>query len=91
MARPETKVYIAWVKGEIKRNPDLFEGYSRGHGIIAMRDRFLEWLETVGLTSKKIADTEIEVTHPQDKDFGKTIIMPIAVAGVGTSHSRSTR
>src|ERR1700722_13220024 len=56
MARPETKVYVAWVKGEIKRNPDLFEGYSKGHGIIATRDRFLEWLETEeGTTDKKKA------------------------------------
>jgi tRNA ligase len=92
MARPETKVYVAWVKGEIKRNPDLFEGYSKGHGIIATRDRYLEWLETEeGTTGKKKAETEKEATHPPGKEFGKTIIMPIAVPGVGTSHSRSTR
>ena len=90
MARPETtKVYVAWVKGEIKRNPDLFEGYSKGHGIVATRDRFLEWLEG-GATGKKKPKTEKEATHPPGKEFGKTIIMPIAVAGVGTSHSRST-
>ena len=92
MARPETKVYVAWVKGEIKRNPDLFEGYSKGHGIIATRDRFLQWLETEeGTTGKKKSESEKEATHPPGKEFGKTIIMPIAVPGVGTSHSRSTR
>lgn len=92
MARPETKTYVAWVKGEIKKNPSLFEGYPKGHGIIATRDRFLEWLETEeGKRGRRKAETDEEVTKPPGKEFGKTIIMPIAVPGVGTSHSSSTR
>ncbi|KAF8491349.1 RNA ligase-domain-containing protein [Russula emetica] len=84
MARPETKTYVAWVKGEIKRNPSLFEGYTKGHGIIATRERFLEWLETdEGTRGKRKAETDKEATQPPGKKFGKTIIMPIAVPGAG--------
>jgi tRNA ligase len=46
MARPETKVYVKWVREEIKKHPELFDGYTKGHGIIATRERFLRWLET---------------------------------------------
>ena len=91
MARPETKTYVAWVKGEIKRNPSLFEGYTKGHGIIATRERFLEWLKTEeGKSGKRKAENDKEATQPPAKEFGKTIIMPIAVPGVGTSHSPSS-
>ena len=92
MTRPETKTYVAWLKGEIERNPSLFEGYTKGHGIIATRERFLEWLETdEGKRGKRKAETVKEVTQRPGKEFGKTIIMPIAVPGVGTSYPSSTR
>jgi tRNA ligase len=93
MARPETKTYVAWVKGEIKRNPSLFEGYTKGHGTIATRERFLEWLEADKRKRGKIkAETDKVATQPPGKKFGKgkTIIMPIAVPGVGMSHPSST-
>jgi len=91
MARPETKTYVAWVKGEIKRNPSLFEGYTKGHGIIATRERFLVWLETdEGKRGKRKAETDKEARQTPGKELGKTIIMPIAVPGVGTSHSSPT-
>ena len=86
MKRPETKVYVDWVRREIKNHPELFEGYSKGHGIISTRERFLEWLETEeGKRGKKKAETEEEVGQTSDKTYGKTIIMPIAVPGVGAS------
>ena len=91
MARPETKTYVTWVKGEIKSNPSLFEGYTKGHGIIATRERFLEWLETdEGKKGKRKTEPDKEATQPPGKEFGKTIIMPIAVPGVGTQHPSST-
>ena len=91
MKRPETKVYVQWVRGEIKKHPTLFEGYMKGHGIIAIRERFLEWLETKeGRNEQKMAETVEEAPQPPGKKFGKTIIMPVAVPGVGTSHNPST-
>ena len=78
IARPETKLYVKWVRNEIKKHPELFDGYVKGHGVIATRERFLRWKET----GAEIADGVAAVSH---KRFGKTIIMPIAVPGAGTS------
>jgi tRNA ligase len=90
MKRPETKTYLQWVRREIKDHPTLFEGYTKGHGIIATRERFLEWLETEeGRRGEIKAEADEESSQQSDISFGKTIIMPIAVPGVGTSHSRS--
>ncbi|KAF8257890.1 RNA ligase-domain-containing protein [Lactarius quietus] len=84
MARAETKVYVKWVREDIKEHPELFEGYTKGHGIIATRERFFKWLETSeGESDKKKAESAEEVGAASDKAFGKTIIMPIAVPGVG--------
>jgi tRNA ligase len=88
MTRPETKVYVKWVRNEIKRHPALFDGYAKGHGVIATRERFLRWLETEEEENdKKKAEIAEGVAATSDKDFGKTIIMPIAVPGVGMSNT----
>jgi tRNA ligase len=88
MRRPETKVYVDWVRGEIKKHPKLFEGYTKGHGIIATRERFLKWLETKeGRDKQEEVVTVAEASQPQDKQFGKTIIVTVAVPGVGTSRT----
>jgi len=57
IARPETKVYVMWVKEEIKARPALFDGYTKGHGIIA-RERFLRWLVTAEGENDKESDKE---------------------------------
>jgi hypothetical protein len=37
MKCPETKTYIKLVRKKIKNHPKLFEGYTKGHRIIATR------------------------------------------------------
>jgi tRNA ligase len=92
MKRPGTKTYVEWVKREIKCRPKLFEGYMKRHGIIASRERFLEWLETEeGRGKKKTAETGEEATRSSSRNFGRTIIMPIAIPGVGASRFPFTR
>lgn len=88
MARPETQVYVKWVRKDIKNHPELFDGYTKGHGIIATRERFLRWLETgEGESDKKKVESAEEVAAGSDKKFGKTIIMPIAVPGLGSLYT----
>ena len=86
MARPETKVYVKWVKGEIKKHPALFDGYAWGHGIIATRERFLRWLETAEGGNDRKVEIAVGAAAVFDTKFGKTIVMPVAVPGVGTSY-----
>ncbi|THH20338.1 hypothetical protein EW146_g1028 [Bondarzewia mesenterica] len=89
MKRAETKVYVEWVRGEIKRDRAQFSGYTKGKGIIATRERFLKWLESgEGKKEKKqaVVETEKEAgvfVNEGGKKFGKTIIVPVAIPGVG--------
>ncbi|KAF9226083.1 hypothetical protein BS17DRAFT_776626 [Gyrodon lividus] len=78
MKRKETQIYLKWVKNEIQTNRDAFKGYAHGKGIIAVRERFLAWLNTEGDTDP---DSVPEVQN--SKEFGKTIILPVAIPGCG--------
>ncbi|KAF8343001.1 RNA ligase-domain-containing protein [Cantharellus anzutake] len=96
LERPESRVYRNWVEDEIDAHPKEFEGFSKGQGVVATRERFLKWLETptgqrkliaAGGALKKdgahaLANPEAVTTTPR-KEFGKTIIVPIAVPGCG--------
>ena len=65
----------------------LFDGYTKGHGIIVRRERFLRWLETAE-GKKDMGKVESgEVVVAPERKFGKTIIMPIAVPGLGASYT----
>jgi tRNA ligase len=87
MKRAETQLYVKWVKAEIKKNPGAFSEYTKGKGIINTREKFLQWMASEdgkkGL--KKAGDTINEVvrTQSEDKEFGKTIIVPVAIPGCG--------
>jgi tRNA ligase len=84
MHRAETRVYAKWVKGEIKRDRKQFDGYMNNHGIIRTRERFFEWMasQSGGNLIKASQDAMANVAS-ETKTFGKTIIVPIAVPGVG--------
>lgn len=86
LRRPETKVYVNWVIAEIQRDRSQFTTYTQGKGIIATRERFLKWLESKEAQSveQKAEGKNDESVNPDDsKKFGKTIIIPVAVPGVG--------
>ena len=79
LKRPETKLYVKWIRGEIGRDRRQFENFNKGKGIITTRERFLKWMETS--EAKEVA-LEDGASAP-DVTFGKTIILPIAIPGVG--------
>ncbi|GBE89261.1 RNA ligase-domain-containing protein [Sparassis latifolia] len=84
LRRPETVVYVKWVIDEIKRDRSQFSQYLKGKGIIATRDRFLKWME--GKEGKEAVSvvSEEKVTIVQEGEkFGKTVIVPVAIPGVG--------
>ncbi|KAG8216296.1 RNA ligase-domain-containing protein [Butyriboletus roseoflavus] len=80
MKRKETQIYLKWVKNEIRANRSAFQGYAQGKGIIATRERFLRWL-SAGHGKTDVSD----LAEPEHvvKEFGKTIIVPVAVPGCG--------
>ncbi|KAH7922921.1 hypothetical protein BV22DRAFT_1197072 [Leucogyrophana mollusca] len=79
LKRKETKLYVQWVKNEIRTNPCAFSGFTKGKGIIAIREKFLEWMESNG---DKALEVEAD-SNVTDKKFGKTIIVPVAIPGCG--------
>ncbi|KAJ3520036.1 hypothetical protein NM688_g9216 [Phlebia brevispora] len=85
LRRPETRAYVNWVIREIKHDPKPFANYTKGRGIIATRERFLQWFESEQ-GKKEFAHVEQEAEKKQAEDsakFGKTIIVPVAIPGVG--------
>ena len=84
LKRKETIVYKQWVEKEIKRNPKAFTTYSKGRGIIAVRDRFLEWLTTPeGQKAGLDMTQEISTTAGPSHKGVKVVLVPIAVPGCG--------
>lgn len=78
--RKETRLYIEWVKKEIRHNPSAFSEYLKGKGIIATRERFLKWMETDDGEKELVLESK---APPTTKEFGKTIILPVAIPGCG--------
>jgi tRNA ligase len=58
LKRKETRLYVDWVKKEIKHNPSAFSEFTKGKGLIATRERFLAWMET-DVGKKGITMTEV--------------------------------
>ena len=92
MKRPETKLYVKWVIREIEKDREPFKEYTKGKGIIATREKFLEWLEAEegeGELQKVRTGATEEVSAEDKKQFGKTIIVPVAIPGCGVSACRT--
>jgi tRNA ligase len=87
MQRPESQVYVKWVIQEIKRDRKQFDGYLANHGIVATRERFQAWFSTQqGNHELELAEAAPEGSGLDDRskrEFGKTIIFPVAVPGCG--------
>ncbi|KAJ3987032.1 RNA ligase [Lentinula detonsa] len=91
MKRPETKVYVRWVIGEILRDPTPFKDFMKGKGIIATREKFLQWLESEKEKNATISaedginanDEDVEQKGQLKPHFGKTLIVPVAIPGCG--------
>ncbi|KAF7761350.1 hypothetical protein Agabi119p4_9342 [Agaricus bisporus var. burnettii] len=78
MRRKETKAYVNWIIGEIQRDRAQFDGYTKGHGIIATRERFLRWYQ-----EQQANGTLEEDDAVVGSSYGKVIIVPVAVPGCG--------
>ncbi|KAJ2506035.1 trna ligase, partial [Coemansia sp. RSA 2052] len=70
-----TKYYVAWLKQQLKENPEDFELFNKQKGIIGARKRFLD-------NYKKHGGSEAEV-YEQMSGQKKTLIVPVATIGCG--------
>ena len=85
LKREESRAYLFWVLEEIKRDPSQFEDYNNGKGIIAVRQRFLDWSksEEGKLKQQEESDRNSSIILRPPRSFEKTIIVPIGIPGCG--------
>lgn len=87
MRYPLTKHYVDFVKNLINSQPDLFAGYCKNQGIIAIRDMFLKhWNSKTEQEQEKLITRAISGSAPNastQDDFQRTVIIPIATIGCG--------
>ena len=83
LRRPETRLYIAWVRKEIATNPERFEMFEHGKGIIATRERFLKHLEQEGFSGSEQITASLDAINLEKEAPKKVIIAPISVQGCG--------
>ncbi|WFD45023.1 RNA ligase (ATP) [Malassezia psittaci] len=93
--RKETRLYIQWAFDRLYGNkekgiepmPDWFAEFSQGHGIIALREHFLDYLATAqGQDALNKIGTSAHTgqdLRDDDRPFQKTLLVPIAVPGCG--------
>ncbi|THH10619.1 hypothetical protein EW145_g1197 [Phellinidium pouzarii] len=84
LRRPESELYFLWVRDEIARDRNQFKEYTNGKGIIAVRERFLKWMEARN-KADDLANVmgAMSINSEQTQKFGKTIIVPISIPGCG--------
>lgn len=83
LRRPESFAYRTWVTKEIESDPNAFDKFSEGKGIIAARQRFLVWLETKeGQNHLRVQGsdhpTSSNTFDPGAETWDRCVIVPIA-------------
>lgn len=88
LRRPESFAYRDWVFKEMDRDPDIFENFGKGKGIIAVRERFLEWYEkqhgklAIG-GAAETTETSVTANEGAQEHWERAVIIPIAIPGCG--------
>ncbi|KAF9964520.1 hypothetical protein BGZ70_006336 [Mortierella alpina] len=83
MKYPLTKPYVEFVKGLLRTQPELFAGYNKNQGIIAIRDMFLKAWESKSTVEQDSSLKLPEVASKSSEDYQRTVIIPIATIGCG--------
>lgn len=90
--KPESKLYVHWMVGELLYQDDRFEEWKINQGIVSTRQRFLKWRETVdvqsvlGLISSRGLQSKLNHSSSSssaDRTFDKIMLVPIAIPGCG--------
>ncbi|KAG0244241.1 RNA ligase-domain-containing protein [Mortierella sp. GBAus27b] len=80
---PLTKSYIEFVKDLMQKQPELFVGYTKNQGIIAVRDMFLKEWESKTKKEQESLLAVPGISANSEEDFQRTVLIPIATIGCG--------
>ncbi|KAF9962281.1 hypothetical protein BGZ72_008416 [Mortierella alpina] len=83
MKYPLTKPYVEFVKDLLKAQPELFAGYNKNQGIIAVRDMFLKAWGSKSSVEQKASLELPKATPKSSEDYQRTVLIPIATIGCG--------
>lgn len=87
--KPLTALYAWWVNREINERIEKFVGWSKGRGIISIREEFIIWSDSVEGRDRK---RELGMRFVDlERVFDRTLIVPVAVPGCGKLVLRYTR
>lgn len=76
-----TKEYLDFARQKFLHNPGLAKAYDMNHGIIKLRDEFLQWR---GITGAEIIQQELaQGSVESNKAVGNIVLVPIATIGCG--------
>ncbi|CAG8534566.1 1457_t:CDS:2 [Ambispora gerdemannii] len=78
-----SRYYADWVKEKLKTDPELFKDYSKGLGIIKVRDMFLEEWTSRGDSEKSPKEEIPKIPKEERRMFKKTLLVPVATIGCG--------
>ncbi|KAE8211945.1 hypothetical protein CF327_g4349 [Tilletia walkeri] len=96
--RPKTVLFVEWAynllwgseNSEIQPRPEMFENFNQGKGIIALREAYLDYLQTPeGAKRLRELGGAVDQDNVESDDhsgrpkFDKTLIVPIGVPGSG--------
>ncbi|KAG0229577.1 hypothetical protein BGW42_001456 [Actinomortierella wolfii] len=85
---PLTKHYVAFVMRLMSEKPELFAGYNKNQGIIAIRDMFLQHWEALPQAERDTlqgptTSAPSSAANDAQDQFDRTLIVPIATIGCG--------
>lgn len=84
----ESRLYVWWVRREIENDREKFAPWEHGKGIIKTREEFLKWAKTKeAKTAKRELGIQVEMDEEErrSRKFSKTLLVPVAIQGCGSS------
>jgi tRNA ligase len=91
LKRPETRLYVEFVKRMLDERPGMFDEWQYGRGIVKTRDEFFAWCDTEEgkreaqrlSKGKGQAQVDCDGDDSNSRPFDKTLLVPIAIPGCG--------
>lgn len=84
LKHPDTKAYAQWVAASIRQNPKSFDDWANSRGIVATRERFLNWYEQNGGSREDSQAKGAKQGQASREDYDRVLLIPVAVPGCGS-------
>jgi tRNA ligase len=87
LKRPETRLYVEFVKLMIDEKPEMFDDWQYGRGIVKTRDAFFAWCDTEEGRQRSLKirtkNDRAQIDNNANVQFDRTLLVPIGIPGCG--------